>query len=133
MSYAKIQTLLDTRLAATTGLPTLQLENTRNIAKTGVPFTRGTLLPARSTQISLGTVGKDLFEGLYQVDIFIPQDGGTATVNALVDAVLTQFARGTRLVNGAVTVEIMNSWREVGSRIENFYSVPVTVEWRYFK
>jgi hypothetical protein len=131
--YTTIQTLLDSHLAELTTLPPLQLENTRNIGKTGMSFTRATLMPARSTQISLGIAGHDRYDGLYQVDLFVPEDTGTTDINILVDSVLDQFLRGLQLVDGDILVRIGNSWREAGGRVEPFYNVPITIEWTYFK
>jgi hypothetical protein len=129
MSYEKIQSLLDTRLQALTGLPTIQLENTRNIGQTGIPFSRATLLPARATQATVGLQGRDSRTGLYQVDLFYPLDAGTATINAMADSVIDHFTRGLVLIDGAINVHVLVCWRETGRRIEPFYSVPVVIEW----
>lgn len=129
MSIATIQTLLDTHLQTLTGLPPLQLENTRNIGVTGVAFSRATLLPARTTQVTIGINGKDEVKGLYQVDLFTPQDTGTATANALADDVMDHFPRGLVLTQSGIYLHILRAWREVGRREAPFYNVPVLVEW----
>lgn len=129
MSYANLQTALDTHLQTLTGLPTLQTENTRNVGRTGESFARATLLPARPTQASVGQHGRDLRRGLYQVDLFVPMDGGTASVNALADSVIEHFPRGLVLTASDTNVAIELAYREVGQRVEQFYMLPVIVVW----
>jgi hypothetical protein len=129
MSYKSIQNLLDTYLQTLAGLPTLQLENTRNIGQTGVPFSRATLLPARATQLTVGTTGRDLRTGLYQVDLFYPLDAGTGAVNEMADSIISLFGRGTTLSDVTATVHVSVAWRETGRRIDPFYCVPVVIQW----
>ena len=128
-TYAIIQSLLDTQLQSLSGLPPLQLENTVNIGKTGVSFSRATLLPAAKSQASVGISGQDLIRGIYQVDLFVPQDTGSASVNALADSVVDHFPRGLALASGEVVVHINTASRLTGGRMEPFYSVPVQVQW----
>lgn len=129
MSYQKIQSLLDTHLQTLSGLPALQLENTRNIGQTGIPFSRATLLPARATQATVGLQGRDSRTGLYQVDLFYPLDAGISTINTMADSVIDHFPRGLALIDNGLRVHTLVCWRETGRRIEPFYSIPVVVEW----
>lgn len=129
MSYQKIHSLLNTRLGTLVGLPTIQLQNTRNIGQTGVPFTRGTLLPAKAIPSSVGTTGKDNLSGIFQVDLFVPQDTGTDAVNTLADSVIAHFPRGLILVDRTLNLHISRAYCEVGRRIEPFYMLPVIVQW----
>lgn len=133
MSYATVQDLLDTRLLTVVDLPTLQKENTRNLAVSGQRYTRSTLLPGRATQTTIGTTGKDIVRGLYQVDLFYPLDGGVFQINSMADSVVAAFPRGTALFNGMTIVNIVSAWREAGARVEPYYSIPVVVEWYWVK
>lgn len=125
MSYSTIQNLLDTQLATVTGLPTLYKENTRNELKTGVAFSRSTLLPAETLALSSHT---NEVNGLYQVDIFYPQDKGADAAGAVADSVVAAFARGLVLTDGVI-VHIRMSWRETAREFQQFYNVPVVVRW----
>jgi hypothetical protein len=129
MSISTVQTLLNAHLEDLTGLPPTQLENTQNLAVTGEAFTRATLIPARSSVLSIGVDGRTELRGLYQVDLFVPLNSGTADVNALADLVVQHFPKGARLTDGSTTVHCALSWREVGRRVEAFYQVPVLVQW----
>lgn len=129
MSYSAIYSALDAHVQGITGLPALQLENTSNIAKTGTPFSRLTILPARATQLTVGVDGRDQVSGLAQLDLFYPLNAGTATVNAMVDTVLDSFPRGLTLTSGDTQVHIQVVWREAGRRLDQFYNVPVVIQW----
>lgn len=136
--YSQIQSALDAYLtthASFADLPKLQLENTRNVGQTGVPFTRATLLPARTTQATIGLNGRDAWAGLYQIDVFYPVDSGTTEINRIVDIIVDGFPRGTQLTSdpaiytNPIHLQIQACSRDVGRRIDPFYCVPVTVQW----
>jgi len=129
MSYAAVQDLLTDHLATVPGLPPLQEENTRNQVKSTTAFSRVTLLPASAVQLTVGQHGRDRVEGLLQVDLFHPIDTGIAAPNALADAVVAHFPRGTTLTDGATTVHVGTVSRLTGGRIEAFYQTPVQVRW----
>ena len=126
MSITSIQTALDTQLAAVSGLPVIQLENTRYEPKTGVAWSRPTLLPAETERLSSA---KDLLQGLYQVDLFYPADKGAATASAMADLVKAAFPRGSTLTSGSTTVHITKSWREPAQSLNQFYQVILLVRW----
>lgn len=127
--YASIHTALDTQLQTVVGLPALQLENTANVGKTGVAFSRATLIPSRSLPLNVGKNGSTQFSGLYQIDLFYPLNEGTANANAMVDTVVAAFPRGMLLSVSGVITQVETAWREAASRIEQFYSAPVVVQW----
>jgi len=126
MSYSIIQELLDTQLATVTGLPTLNIENTRIEPKTNVPYSRSTLLP---TEATARTTLTDEFQGLYQVDLFYPQSKGFTDAAGTADLVIAAFQRGLELVEGDVRVHVRMAWREVAQPFQQFYNVPVVVRW----
>lgn len=129
MSIASVQTALDTRLQDLTGLPPVQLENTRNNGVTGQPFTRATLIPAQTSQMTVGVTGRDQLIGLYQIDVFISGDIGVGPANTLADQLVGHFYRGLSLTQAGVTTHIRKAWRGAGYRVEKFYMVPVSVQW----
>lgn len=129
MSIEKVQAALDARLQALTGLPPIQLENTRYKSVTGQPFTRATLMPAQTSQVSVGVTGRDQLIGLYQIDVVIPSDTGVAPANILADQLVGHFYRGLSLTQSGVTTHIKKTWRGAGYRVEQFYMVPVSVQW----
>lgn len=129
MTYGTIQSLLDDQLQTVSNLPTLQLENTANVGVAGQPFARATLLPRQATQLTVGINGSDSLGGLYQIDLFYPLNAGSAAANTMADAVCAVFGRGTILIEDDVRVVIRTASRLTAGRVEQFYSVPVVVEW----
>lgn len=128
MKYDAIQSLLDTHLATVPDLPPLQLENTRNIAQTGQPFSRATLATTEATSASNISTR---FGGLYVIDLYFPQDTGVSTSNAMADAVIAHFwnVAQHRLEGDGVIVQLGRAWRESVGRREPFYALQVKVRW----
>ena len=128
--FSSVHTLIEDRVAGTTGLPVLQRENTRITPAAGSPWSRFTMLPAQTQQESLGITGKDRLIGFAQLDLFYPADSGTATANAMADAVIAHIPRGLILEDMTVRVVIQTSWRGIGQRVDQYYQVPISISWR---
>jgi hypothetical protein len=129
MNYDKIQKQLDDHLKTYAGLPTLQLENTQILAKTGKDFCRASLITPRPTRATLGLSGRDRLIGLYQIDLFTSLNTGSSTINVLADDLVAHFPRSLILSQDDCTVTMRMTWRETGARATQFYSAAVIVEW----
>lgn len=132
MIYAQIQTSLDAVLAAVAGIPAIQLENTLYNAKGRAltPFARTTLLPTQSTQRSVGVSGKNTYGGLFQIDLFYPLDKGKGTPNIMADAVIAAFNRRLITTPAGVQLVIQTAWCEAGRADDQYYNLPVVVQWQ---
>lgn len=129
MSISTIHQVLNDHLQSMGGLPALQLENTRNVGKTGVPFCRATLITSRPSTLTVGTTGQDILRGLYQIDLFFPQDTGVSDVNALADQIIEHFPRGLMFSADGTALHVNTTYRETGRRVDAFYQAPVVVAW----
>jgi hypothetical protein len=129
MSRATIRSLINAHVASIPGLPPLQLENTPNIGQTGKPFSRLTLLPARSRSSSVGRNGTDLHRAIVQIDLFYPIDMSTRQADLMADIVCSHFPRGFVLGEGDVHVHFSTPSIDAGYIFEPFYCLPVVVEW----
>jgi hypothetical protein len=129
MSRTTFRTLIESHVAAIPGLPPLQRENTPNIGKTGQPFARLTMLPARSVQSSVGLYGTDLHRALVQIDLFYPINAGTGPAEAMADTICSLFPRGFILSQGNVHMNFGTPSIDAGYTFESFYCLPVVVEW----
>jgi len=129
MSYATINALLDAHLAAATGLPPLQLENTQNIGVTGQPFARATLVTTESAAV---TNLRTEYGGLYVVDLYYPLNAGLPAANAMADTVIAHFKNVPQhtLSGSGVSVHLDKAWRESLGRRDQFYALQVKVRWR---
>lgn len=141
MSYKLIHTSLDTQLQTVTGLPTLQIENTRKgNDKRTKEWTRSTLLPTKTSIETLGPLGYNKLKGLYQIDIFYPEDASYGDTFDMAELVLAKFIIGDNL-NG---INILNSYMIASQgvpgsisitgnvNVPGYYKAIVMVEWEYF-
>lgn len=134
---AKITEALFTRLAA------LSLSPALSVAYPNVPFPAppavdrpDTYLQAsilRAPTQGVGIAAWDEHAGILQIDVvYKPQDGELKPLQ-IADSVAAWFARGTRLINGAVQVDVYEtpqiaSLMADGDRMR----IPVSVRYRSF-
>ena len=132
MNYDVIRKLLDTQLQTVVGLPTLYTENNSIEVDGRGAFCRSTLLNSEPMPLTVGPNGNNQYKGLYQVDLFYPQDNGTTTQNALAGLVIDAFPRSL-ILNDATTglnVHVDMSWQLTAYTVQqNYYVVPISVRW----
>jgi hypothetical protein len=129
--FAATQTILDTALAAVSGIPAITTENERIKTSTTTSFGRSTFAPTETVQECIGVKGTDRLNGLFIVDLFYPKDAGVADPNSDIDAITVAFEAGTILTSGSDQVEIFNSWpNESVPDLEKFYRKQVIISWR---
>jgi len=104
-TFNNIQNALNAKLASLSGLPTIFYQNTQNTPAQGVSYLRPTLLPARSTLLTLND--EDMHQGLYQIDIYTQLKKGTAPILLLADIIRDGFRRQS-LVSSGTIVHIQN-------------------------
>lgn len=127
--FSDIAGALRTRLNSLPGAPPIAWENINYTPSSKTLYLRATMLPIPTIQASLGDDGKDLHEGIFQVDVFIPDGQGRSTWP---DAIADHFKRGTVLTQNSVTVRIKNASIGTAFKEENFYQVPVTIDYQSF-
>lgn len=128
MSIATIHSLLEDAVAAITTIPTLQRANTRN--DTTKPFTRFTLIPSETAAETVGLNGKNRWQGIAQVDVFVPVDSGTATVLGYADDIIEAFPRSLVLTSGAISVQTEMASVLTQGIINKFWTLSVQIRWR---
>lgn len=92
------------------------------------PWARLAFMPQPSRPFAIK--GTDQLIGLFQVSLFYPPNLGTATVEAMADAVVAAFPTETPLLFGTARVQILSSGRGPGLPEADWYQVPVTVRWQ---
>lgn len=101
--FTNIQAALNTRLNSLSGAPTIIWPNTKAQPVIAASWMRPTLLPATTTLHNLD--GLQHHKGLYQIDIFVPVQGGLSTLTGYMDSVLSHF-KGQSLTANSDTVHI---------------------------
>lgn len=83
-------------------------------------------IPARPNQIELGTKGRSRWFGLMQVNICVPRTWGTQELYQRYDDIAALFRSGLILEG----VRIVRTYRSSALDDDDFYCLPVTIEWQ---
>ncbi len=106
------------------------------IAWENVPFTppadrshvRVSFLPARTRAAANHKSAMDFESGEYQIDIYVPQNLGTATADALIRNIKAHFYRGLRLTASTTVAHVQQTPSEAtGQREGSFWRSRVIV------
>jgi len=131
---ADLRAALAARLATVSGLPVAAKragENTAFEVPIGSAWLRQTLLfGGRERLTAPGEGAWVVQDGIYQVDLFHPQNRGPDASDTLAESVLLKFPPGLTLMAGAVPVRITRSRRNGGLREDDWYHVPLEVGWQ---
>lgn len=120
---------LDYHLSLLPGAPSIAYEELEFSEQSDSTYLRPTLLPAGAVQLTNGDSGRDLYNGIYQVDIFEPKRKSRST---LADDICDHFKRGTYLPNGSTTVRITSAFVERKLIGDILRQTPVTIAWTVF-
>ena len=87
------------------------------------------ILPAETGQGGLAVGSYQDYEGIYQINVVTKKGNGTADSRAMVDAVLSEFSKGSM----AGTVQIQKSWASGSFDRDNaYFVVPVSVRYKVY-
>jgi len=117
------------RLVTIPGAPPIAWENDSFDNKPNILYLKPFLLPADSQQSTLGDNGQDEHNGIFQVSVYIPVGDG---MSAWPDSVADHFKRGTTLIKNDVKIRVRSVSIASGFRDDNFYIVPVSVDYQVF-
>lgn len=117
MSFEEIQKALDVPLKTGSfgGLPVV-LENSTYVPDISTPFLVGTILPIQPIQAEMGLTGAFLHEGIYQISVYYPKDGGTGDMNRKADEISAVFKSG-----------VIFEWETTCVRINNIGRNPLRI------
>ena len=126
--YTKITQLLDTKLAAITGLPSVvQYENTTvTLPNTGLTL-EVNILPSESVYNDIGVDAKPVESGIYQITVISKSNIGRATSLAFAQKLRDYFTRGLYLTKDLVTVRILKAVIHPAVVTDTNYKIPVSV------
>lgn len=127
--FNDIQGALRARLSTLQDAPPIAWENIDYEPDSTTLYLRATGLPSDTIQACLGDDGKDEHLGVFQVDVFIPDGRGRSIWP---DLIADHFKRGTVLTQNTVNVRITTVSIKTGIKDENFYFVPVSINYQAF-
>lgn len=84
-------------------------------------------LPTQPVVATLGDGGDDRLDGIFQIDLYYPQNKGSGTAGAMADTIRNAFTAGHRLVYQGQEVVIVNCGRSQGRIENNCFKIVVSV------
>ena len=130
MSITAIRAALETALAGMAPTLATAYENTAFASTTGIPYQAVTLMPAAPDNTSMGS-GHYREQGIFQVSLFYPIQGGPAAAAARADLIRAAFKRGNAFVNAGITVLITKTPEiSSGSIDSDRWMVPVKIRYQ---
>lgn len=95
-------------------------------------------IPAPPNQVELGTQGRSRWVGIMQINVCIPKTWGTEELYARYDEIAKLFRSGLILQDKVMideeekpySVRIIRTYRSTAVDDDDFYCLPVTIEWR---
>jgi len=122
--FNDIQAALMTRLSTLTDSPPVAWPNVEYSPTAGTEYLQVNFLPVGTDQASLGTSGKDLTNGILQIDVVTPAGSGRTTT---IDSIADHFARGTTVSYNGVSVRVRSVSQSPALFDGGWYRVPVTI------
>lgn len=129
-TQTQILNALQAQLNTVVGLPVIAPDNAYFKPILGSPYVRDTLMPVEPMPGAVGINGYDQLRGLYQIDIFYPENVGNSNALAMADSILAVFNRGLPLT--AVVgydLQIERSWIQAPRNNMGWYHIPLMVRW----
>jgi hypothetical protein len=131
VSLQAIRNILNSRLSSS--FPTLSIawENTNFTPPTNAPHVRVSFLPSETRPAANHASAMDFESGIYQLDLYVPQNTGTANADATAREIRRQFKRGLALFDvNNIQVMIQGTPSVSDGRIEGpFWRSRITVPW----
>ena len=133
-----IRAALESKLAATSGLPVIAYENVAFEPTTGTSFLKVQYLPTVTRPAVRGLNPQLRYQGVFSVTVFAPEGKGPATADDYANKVIDAFAATTDIsfTNGdaeTIIVSIDYAERQQGMVDSPWYFVPINIGWYIYK
>lgn len=94
-------------------------------------YLRATFVPNTVNQVTLGDLGKNRFLGLFQVDVFWPENKGYVAPTERAGAIAAHFKRGTVVTLDGTTVRIIRP-PSIAQALQSapYIMIPVTIQYQ---
>ncbi len=130
MSLKAIRNALNARLNTLPSLPSVAWENIAFTPKTTETHLRVNFLPAPTRPAANHKSAMDFESGIYQIDVYSPQDQGPNPASDVAESIRQHFSRGSTLVNSGITVNVEATPSMTSNDREGgFWRVRLTVPW----
>jgi len=96
----------------------------------GTRWYRATFLPGMAQAAAVGVDAQNRHYGLMQIDVCEPKDNGDVLPGNEAERIATCYKRGTVLTYSGVSVRIERAYRGSAIPSEDWFMVPVLIEYR---
>ena len=123
--FRNIRIALENRLTTLTELSNIAFENveidlsTLDKGANGIEFVQAFLLPQATESLEISPTGRDLHEGIFQINYY--NGVGIGGYSTKLDYIAQAFKRGTELNFSGTTVRVRNVSLGVGRREDAFF------------
>jgi len=126
-----IKTVLQTPLATLTTIPNDHIAYMNKVYTNSdnEPFIAVNTIGATTRQVSLGTYGKQKYEGLFQINVFVPVDSGLNTLQEIIGELKSIYGRGATLINTEISVKCIIAYEGTASNDDEWYMLPFIVDY----
>jgi len=133
-----IRAALESRLSATSGLPSIAYENVAFEPTTGTSFLKVQYLPTVTRPAVRGLNPQLRYQGVFSVTVFSPEGQGPATADDYANKVIDAFAATTDISftnadTETIIVSIDYAERQQGMIDSPWYFVPINIGWYIYK
>lgn len=132
----EIRRALEAQIANVSGIPSAgnrAWENVRFEPTPGTAWVRMRLITQESRPAVRGANPSLLYQGLFLVDVFVPEGNGPNAADVLADAIRDEFTVDDAYTVGSTTVRFRWSERAEGISDSPWYQVPVTISWYTYR
>lgn len=126
--YVDIRGALQSRLAATSGIPSIAYEGIEFTPVVGTPWCEAIFVPAGNGGPS--TTGQLIrHEGSFEVSLVYPTGNGTGLAEAMADAVKARFKVTDLAMVGSTTVRFRYAERRQALIDTDWIRIPISIGW----
>lgn len=131
MSLNAIRNILNVKMNTISGSPSIAWENVPFDANVTTAHYRVNFLSAQTRPAANHKSAMDFESGIYQVDIYVPQNEGTSTAGTMSQAVRSLFYRGLSLQDADGIKVLISSTPSIvfSAREGAFWRTQVDVPW----
>jgi DNA-binding protein len=131
MSLSRIRNLFNVHMQALPGSIRIAWENVPFEPKPNEVHYRVNFLPAQTRPAANHRSAMDFENGIYQVDIYVPQSQGTANAGSLAEIIRNHFYRGLKLEDiSGISAQIQSTPSIVmASREGAYWRTQIDVPW----
>ena len=130
MSLPLIRAALEKKLALLSPALVTSYENVPFNSVSGIPYQRVNLMLATPDNSMIGGfMYREM--GIFQVSLCYPLSTGPANAEAKAQALRLHFRRGTSLIEGTLTINIISTPRVSPAMVDiDRYVIPVSIPWQ---